>query len=154
LSLRESALYVAGRITAAGGVPAQVFTREAFELVHEYSRGIPRTINVIADNALLGGFAVEQRPVTRPVVLEVCRDFDIRTPPISVSEEELATGPSAGSPDALSRSEQRMVDSAVSVAGRTGPASALSTRRPQHLRFQPTLSPDLQETTLTKKDLQ
>ena len=30
-------------------------------LLHEYSHGIPRTINVIADNALLGGFAMGQR---------------------------------------------------------------------------------------------
>ena len=65
------------RITAAGGVPAKMFTREAVILIHEYSRGIPRTINVIADNALLGGFAKGQRLVTRDLVREVCRDFDI-----------------------------------------------------------------------------
>ena len=35
-------------------------------------------INVISDNALLGAFAAEVRPVTRKIVLEVCNDFDIR----------------------------------------------------------------------------
>jgi general secretion pathway protein A len=132
LNVREAALYVAGRITAAGGVPAHVFTREAFELVHEYSRGIPRTINVIADNALLGGFAAEQRPVTRPVVLEVCRDFDIRTPRPAVTEELLA---SPRSPDALSTSEQRVVDSAVTASSR-GAAGTIADglRRLQRLR--------------------
>ena len=48
-------------------------------LIHERSRGIPRTINVIADNALVSGFAAEQRLVTTPLVREVCRDFDIRS---------------------------------------------------------------------------
>jgi len=78
LTLQETAVYIAGRIRAAGGVDARVFTREAVELIHERSRGIPRTISVIADNALLGGFAAGQRPVNSQVVRDVCRDFDIR----------------------------------------------------------------------------
>jgi general secretion pathway protein A len=77
LSLQETAGYLAGRIRAAGGVGAQVFTREAVTLVHERSKGIPRTISVIADNALLTGFAVGQRPVNSATVREVCRDFDL-----------------------------------------------------------------------------
>jgi general secretion pathway protein A len=77
LSLQETAGYLAGRIRAAGGVGAQVFTREAVTLVHDRSRGIPRTISVIADNALLTGFAVGQRPVNSATVREVCRDFDL-----------------------------------------------------------------------------
>ena len=78
LSLAETAAYLAGRIRAAGGVGAQVFTREAVTLIHERSSGIPRTINVLADNALLSAFAVAERPVTRQTVLDVCRDFDLR----------------------------------------------------------------------------
>jgi general secretion pathway protein A len=77
LSLAETAAYLAGRIRAAGGVGAQVFTREAVTLIHERSKGIPRTINVLADNALLSAFAVGERPVTRQTVLDVCRDFDL-----------------------------------------------------------------------------
>ena len=77
LTLQETAGYLAGRIRAAGGVGAQVFTREAVTLIHERSQGIPRTISVIADNALLTGFAVGQRPVNSATVREVCRDFDL-----------------------------------------------------------------------------
>lgn len=78
LTLGETAAYLAGRIRAAGGVGAQVFTREAVKLIHEAALGLPRTISVIADNALLGGFAAGQRPVDTHVVREVCRDFDLR----------------------------------------------------------------------------
>jgi type II secretory pathway predicted ATPase ExeA len=78
LSLAETAAYLAGRIRAAGGVGAQVFTREAVTLIHERSNGIPRTINVLADNTLLSAFAVGERPVTRQTVLDVCRDFDLQ----------------------------------------------------------------------------
>jgi general secretion pathway protein A len=72
LTLQETAGYLAGRIRAAGGVGAQVFTREAVTLIHERSSGVPRTISVIADNALLTGFATGQRPVNSATVREVC----------------------------------------------------------------------------------
>jgi general secretion pathway protein A len=77
LTLRETAAYLAGRVKAAGGQGARVFTREAVTLIHERSLGIPRTINVLADNALVSSFAAGQRPVTRQIVLEVCKDFDL-----------------------------------------------------------------------------
>lgn len=80
LTLQETAVYIAGRIRAAGGVDARVFTREAVELIYERARGIPRTISVISDNALLGGFAAGTRPVNSQIVRDVCRDFDIRPP--------------------------------------------------------------------------
>ena len=73
----ETAAYISGRITSAGGAPSNVFTREAVGLITQYARGLPRTINVISDNALLGGFAAGKRPVTREIVRQVCLDFDI-----------------------------------------------------------------------------
>jgi hypothetical protein len=69
--------YVAGRIRAAGGSGAQIFTREAVVLMHERSRGIPRMLSVIADNALVAGFATDQRPIRAAVIEEVCRDLDV-----------------------------------------------------------------------------
>jgi len=77
LSAMETAGYLAGRIRAAGGVGAKVFTRDAVALIYEHSRGLPRLISLIADNALLGGFAADQRPVGSEIVRQVCDDFDI-----------------------------------------------------------------------------
>ncbi len=77
LGLPETAAYVAGRIRIAGGTPADVFTREAVEAVFQASGGVPRLVNVICDNALIGGFAAQTKPVTRAVVDEVLRDFDL-----------------------------------------------------------------------------
>lgn len=90
LDVRDAAAYVAGRIRVAGGVAAQVFTREAVIAIHEYSGGIPRVISVICDNALLAAFASGRRPVTRDMVAEVCRDFDIRRT-FDVTEDSLPT---------------------------------------------------------------
>ena len=55
---QETAAYIAGRIRTAGGDAAKLFTREAVVLIHERSGGIPRTISVMCDNALLTGFGL------------------------------------------------------------------------------------------------
>jgi general secretion pathway protein A len=80
LDLAETAAYIASRIRTAGGDPANIFTREAVTLIHEFSHGLPRTISVMCDNALLSGFALDRRPVDGDIVREVCRDFDLRAP--------------------------------------------------------------------------
>jgi general secretion pathway protein A len=77
LDARETAEYIAGRIRVAGGNSVLVFTRQAVEAVFEGSGGIPRLISVICDNALISGFAADRRPVSRDIVDDVCRDFDL-----------------------------------------------------------------------------
>jgi general secretion pathway protein A len=93
LTLAETEAYVAGRIRAAGGTAVNVFTREAVALMHEAARGLPRTINVIADNALIGGFAANVRPVNRAIVAEVCRDFDLL--PATTASQSMSRAPAA-----------------------------------------------------------
>ena len=81
LDLPDTAAYIASRIRSAGGNPANIFTREAVTLIYEYSHGVPRTISVMCDNALMSGFALDRRPVDRDMVREVCRDFDLYAAP-------------------------------------------------------------------------
>jgi general secretion pathway protein A len=80
LSVSETGQYITARVTVAGGKASTLFTREAVLLIHERSKGIPRTISVICHNALIGGFAMNRRPVTADIVREVCRDFDFDLP--------------------------------------------------------------------------
>ena len=82
--LHETAAYIASRLRTAGGVPSKLFSREAVSLIHEHSGGIPRTVSVICDNALLSGMALERQPVDQAIVLEVCRDFLLRRQAASV----------------------------------------------------------------------
>jgi len=84
LGLQETASYIAARVRVAGGKPDALFSREAILAVHEHSKGLPRTISVICDNALVTGFAADVKPVGREIVLEVCRDFGLRK---SISED-------------------------------------------------------------------
>ena len=93
LSEAETASYIAARLRIAGADAAAVFTAEAIQTIHERSGGIPRTISVICDNALVSGFALDRRPVDRAVVVEVCRDFDFAEPAV---EEDADAGAHLG----------------------------------------------------------
>jgi general secretion pathway protein A len=81
----ETAAYIAMRIRTAGGDAARLFTREAVMLIHQISGGIPRTISVICDNALVTGYGLGRQPVDSAIVHEVERDFDLdrRVPAVS-----------------------------------------------------------------------
>ena len=77
LDLRWTASYIAARLRVAGGVATEVFTQDAVLAIYQASGGIPRTIGVICENALLAGYAAQKKPVDRPIVADVCRDLDL-----------------------------------------------------------------------------
>lgn len=77
LDFAETAAYIAGRIRIAGGEPAAIFSREAIVAIYEASGGVPRIINVVCDNTLIGAFATQTKPIVRKFVQDVCRDFDL-----------------------------------------------------------------------------
>jgi general secretion pathway protein A len=76
LGLADTAAYIAARVRVAGGDATELFAADCVHTIHERSGGIPRTISVICDNALVSGFALDRRVIDRGIVLEVCRDFD------------------------------------------------------------------------------
>jgi general secretion pathway protein A len=71
----QVAAYIAGRIRKAGGDPLAAFSKEAVILISRRSRGIPRTISVICDNAMLAAYAAGVKPIGSEIVEEVARDF-------------------------------------------------------------------------------
>jgi general secretion pathway protein A len=97
LTGQETARYLAGRIHAAGGVGAETFTREAVTEIHDRSAGVPRLISVVADNALLGGFAGGTKPVPASIVREVSVDLQLERPDRWVGEA-MAAPPAAPRP--------------------------------------------------------
>lgn len=97
LGVDEASAYIDTRIRVAGGEWTSIFTRSAVEAVHRGSRGIPRTISVICENALISGFALQRRPIGPDIVNEVCRDFDLERRP-----DASATPPPAEPPRSFS----------------------------------------------------
>jgi len=79
--------YVLSRLERAGAKPEPpIFEADALTKVFEYSRGIPRIINNLCENAMVNAFAREQRNVTAEMITEVAADFRL-TGSISTPEE-------------------------------------------------------------------
>jgi general secretion pathway protein A len=128
LTLNETVDYLAGRIQAAGGVGRQVFTREAVMLIFERSKGIPRTISVLADNALLTGFAMGHRPVTSQIVLDVCNDFDIAG---SIEPVEAAATPQVPAVRAASDGKLLGLGPSAEESSAQGPGHEIHSNEPE-----------------------
>jgi general secretion pathway protein A len=86
--LADTAAYMAGRLRIAGGAPVEIFTRNAVDAIFKGSGGVPRVINVICHNALIGGFATQTKPITQTLIEEVLRDFDFHSGRLDVSPRE------------------------------------------------------------------
>ena len=101
LTSDETTGYIAGRIAAAGGVGGHAFTREAVGEIFRRSGGVPRMASVIADNALLAGYAAGVKPVSTALVRDVCEELDLPEPASAASprSDPDADGPQAASPE-------------------------------------------------------
>jgi|SRR5690242_3354098 general secretion pathway protein A len=78
LGAAEVERYIQHRWTVAGGTLPAPFEPAALERIVLFSRGIPRVINVICDNALTLAFADEQRVVTSEHVMKACLDLHLK----------------------------------------------------------------------------
>jgi general secretion pathway protein A len=94
LSLNETREYMGRRLHIAGAVGAanQIFSGPAIEAVFHHSRGIPRLINTICENALLSGYAKHAATITSEVIDDVARD--LRLGVVAVEEKHITVGPS------------------------------------------------------------
>jgi len=77
LTRDETLEYIATRLSVVGGHRDTIFSRDALSVIFERSGGIPRTISVICDNALINGFAAGRKPVDAACALEASRDLDL-----------------------------------------------------------------------------
>src|SRR5271167_3806619 len=76
LSLNETREYMARRLKIAGATGVnQIFSGPAIEAVFRHSRGIPRLINTICENALLAGYAKHAATITSEIIDDVARDL-------------------------------------------------------------------------------
>jgi len=108
MKVESTVAYIRHRLKVAGG-DRELFTPEALDLIHAYSRGIPRLINVICDNSLFESFLVKKEMADAEAVESVVADLglqkvtfasntkkiDPRThpvlPPEGLNEEEMSS---------------------------------------------------------------
>lgn len=79
LSADATEAYVHHRLKLAGA-SRMPFSEGALARIHAHTRGIPRIINTLCDNALFEGFVARQRDVDEALVDRVARDLDLQVP--------------------------------------------------------------------------
>ncbi len=79
LSEEEVASFIDYRLKAVGCRRNDLFPRDAVREIALYSKGIPRLINIICDNALLIAYAASETKVTADIIKEVARDMRLDT---------------------------------------------------------------------------
>jgi general secretion pathway protein A len=97
LSRDEISEYIQYRLQAGGCPDLKLFSREAEDQIYHFSRGIPRLVNVVCDNALVIGYALGKKRIGADVVTEAAADLlSIEPPPpeVQVRPVENAAAPS------------------------------------------------------------
>jgi general secretion pathway protein A len=91
LTESQTHAYVAERLRIAGA-SWQIFSLEALDLVHRYSKGIPRIINLLCEHSLIVAYVEQVQQVTTAIVEGVAAELELETQPFIVSSTALGGG--------------------------------------------------------------
>src|SRR2546430_2374477 len=79
LTKQQTHDYVCERLRIAGASTSgqPIFSAKATEIVHLYSLGIPRVINLLCENSLISGYVEQKLPIEPDTVEAVAREFQL-----------------------------------------------------------------------------
>lgn len=77
LDLKSTVAYINHRLAVAGK-DDPLFEKEALEGIYEYSKGKPRLINIICENALLEGFLTKKSIINEDIIESVVQDLGLK----------------------------------------------------------------------------
>jgi len=119
LSAEETSGYIAERLRIAGANGEPIFSNEAMEAVHKFSRGIPRVVNLLGEHSLIGAYAEGLRPVSARLVEEVANEFHLDEFAPDCSQEQ--------APNALSSADvQSLLENLDELVGRLRQVGVMS----------------------------
>ncbi len=77
LSLEETGGYIARRLRQAGASPDApvLFPAETTQQIYQHSRGIPRLINTVCENALITGYARQLETINPEIIDDIAADL-------------------------------------------------------------------------------
>jgi general secretion pathway protein A len=94
LSLDETTEYMRRRLEISGAPAAgDIFSEAAVEAIFRHSRGIPRLVNTICENALLSGYAKQAATITEEIIEGVA--LDLRLAVVAVDQRSNGGGHSS-----------------------------------------------------------
>jgi general secretion pathway protein A len=77
LSEKETKEYIEKRLRIAGG-KGPVFTNRALKEIYLKTKGVPRLVNILCDNALLVGYAADKKVVEKRIIKEAAKDLHLQ----------------------------------------------------------------------------
>jgi general secretion pathway protein A len=95
--------YIDFRLSAVGCEDKELFNPNAIQQIAFYSKGIPRLINIICDNALLCAYARSKKIVSADMIKEVARDLRVGSEVRVTKVEPTSAVVSKTEPEALIR---------------------------------------------------
>jgi type II secretory pathway predicted ATPase ExeA len=114
LSWDQTQAYITERLRIAGATHP-VLSPQAIQLVHRYSNGIPRLINLICEHALISAFVEQIKPVPARIVESVSLELDLDMQPFLIANGNLAGAPQDTLPTATPSAVDSHADSIASV---------------------------------------
>jgi type II secretory pathway predicted ATPase ExeA len=101
LMAEETKAYVTNRLRIVGATQP-VFSQDAVQVVHNYSKGIPRIINLICEHAMISAYVEQIKPIPPRIVESVCRELDLDSQPFVLSPLAMAGMPEEPMPTTMS----------------------------------------------------
>jgi len=80
LTLDHTAGYIEHRLSVVGAPDSTIFDRGAVELIYKHSRGLPREINTICDNAMLSAYAANTKTISISFLKTVVEQMTLGLP--------------------------------------------------------------------------
>jgi hypothetical protein len=72
----ETEEYIQHRLVVAGGRDAVTFSKQAIDIIFQYSRGVPRLINIICDFLMLAAFIDKTREISDSMARDIVKDLE------------------------------------------------------------------------------
>lgn len=96
LELEETEGYIRRRMQVAGNTNSdELFPFETVLEIHRQSRGIPRLINTLCENALIYGYARQAAKLTPQMIEEIASDFRLNIVRPASPQEQTVSGESS-----------------------------------------------------------
>jgi general secretion pathway protein A len=77
LSKEQTHDYIIERLRIAGASGEPIFSSEAVDVIHKYSLGIPRVVNLLCEHSLINAYVERQRPISAKIVEDVAHEFQL-----------------------------------------------------------------------------
>jgi general secretion pathway protein A len=113
--------YIDFRLRAAGYTGKALFQRDAVREIAFHSKGIPRLMNILCDNALLTAYAESKKTVSAQMIDEAARDLRLEPP---AQRTEVQPVPVRSLPETGWRSLAHKISGRVQERKLRGPANA------------------------------